>query len=404
MLQPYKIFNSAEFTDRDSEFTRVKSILKEKSRGAVIFEGERGSGKTTFLFELYRRLRERSELRPFLISLFPYSAPEFESNKNIWLNTENPFQRDDISDVLNRLARYLEIETIETDDRDFQKDYFARGLAYRASKTVPVLLVDSIYECPEETRIDIEKYILAPLLASERVFIILSGRGKRPIWSRPELQTAEIIEIHHLQYEFALEQLDKLEKQGKSKRNRDEYKAIVDLSGGYPLIVRVMAETEPEKSLTDALDKAIDIIIGDTLPKPEQPDTKYAEIRSEIEKLALVNIPFRIPDVEEYLYGDDKERRAKTNQLIALLLESGLLRYEGKGYQLNKSVEHPIRKWLEHIGQYSDFRNQLSDISKKLQEEYPSAKAWYQRMLPQETSLPGNMFNDFNAGKVHYAS
>jgi hypothetical protein len=402
-MQSYKIFNSAEFTDRDSEFARVETILKEKSRGAVIFEGERGSGKTTFLFELYRRLQERSELRPFLISLFPYSAPEFESNKNIWLNAENPFQRDDIPDVLNRLARYLEIETIETEDRDFQKDYFARGLAYRASKTVPVLLVDSIYECPEGTRIDIEKYLLAPLLASERVFIILSGRGKRPIWSRPELQTAEIIALGPFEKnEFVKEQLEKLKE--KSKRAADEYEEIADLSGGYPLIVRVMAETEQEKSLTDALDTAIDIIIKDTLPKPEQEDRKYAEIRSQLEKLALVNIPFRIPDIEEYLYGDDKERRAKTNQLIALLLESGLLRYEGKGYQLNESVKHPIRKWLEHTGQYSDFRNQLSDISKKLQEEYPSAKAWYQRMSPPGTSLPGNMFNDFNAGKVHYAS
>ncbi|MEP0804162.1 MAG: hypothetical protein HRF47_01625 [Chloroflexota bacterium] len=377
--------------------------MKEKSRGAVIFEGERGSGKTTFLFELYRRLQERSELRPFLISLFPYSAPEFESKKNIWLNTENPFQRDNIPDVLDRLARYLEIETIETEDRDFKKDYFARGLAYRASKTVPVLLVDSIYECPEETRIDIEKYILAPLLASERVFIILSGRGKHPIWSRPELQTAEIIPLGPFENtEFVKEQLEKLKE--KSKRAADEYEEIVKLSGGYPLIVRVMAETEPEKSLTDALDTAIDIIIKDTLPKPEQEDRKYAEIRSQLEKLALVNIPFRIPDIEEYLYGDDKERRAKTNQLIALLLESGLLRYEGKGYQLNESVKHPIRKWLERTGQYSDFCNQLSDISKKLQEEYPSAKAWYQRMLPPETSLPGNMFNDFSAGKAHYTS
>lgn len=400
-MQSYKIFNSAEFTDRDSEFADVETILKEKNRGTVILEGERGSGKTTFLFELYRRLRKRSELNPFLISLFPYSAPEFESHKSIWLNSERQFQRDDIPDVLNRLAHYLDIETIETEDRDFQKDYFARGLAYRASKTVPVLLVDSIYECPEETRIDIEKYILASLLASERVFIILSGRGRRPIWSRPELQTAEIIPVGPFQSNEAVrEQLINLKE--KLKRAADEYEEIANLSGGYPLIVRLMAETEPEKSLTYALDAAIDIIIKDTLPKPEQEDTKYAEIRSEIEKLALVNIPFRIPDVEEYLYGDeDKERRSKTNQLIALLLESGLLRYEGKGYQLNESVKHPIRKWLEHTGQYSNYRNQLSDVSRKLQEEYPSAKAWYQRMLPQETSLPGNMFN---AGKAHYAS
>lgn len=122
-------------------------------------------------------------MRPFLIGLFPYSAPKFEANENLWFNTEKPFQKDDISNVLNLLARYLEIEPIETDDHDFQKDYFARGLAYRTSKTVPVLILDSIYECLDETRIDIEKYILAPcslpsvfLLSCPVVASVLSGR------------------------------------------------------------------------------------------------------------------------------------------------------------------------------------------------------------------------------------
>jgi hypothetical protein len=400
MLQPsYRVkeFDHNDFTDRDAEFERVEMFMRERNRGVLIFEGERGSGKTTFLFELYRRLHEQNELRPFLISLFPYSASEFKDRENIWLNTERHFQRDDISNVLNRLARYLEIETIETDDRDFQKDYFARGLAYRAAKTVPVLLVDSIYECPDETRIDIEKHILAPLLASERVFIILSGRGKRPIWSRPELRDADIIELHPLEYKFVTEQLEKLKKQGKSKREPNEYEAIADLSGGYPLIVRVMAESD--KSLPSALDDAIHIIIQDTLPESERENLD--SIRPLIEKLALVDIPFRIPDVEEYLFGEDKDRRAKTNNLVALLLASHLLRYERKGYQLNQSVVQPIRKWLAWKKQDTEYRRQLQNISAKLQAEYPSAKAWYQQMLSAEPSLPKMNFNALNTGKAH---
>lgn len=399
MLQPYKIFNSAEFTDRDTEFKGVETFTKERNRGALIFEGERGSGKTTFLFELYRRLNEQRELRPFLISLFPYSAPEFESNKNNWLNSDRPFQKDDIPAVLNRLAGYLEIDAIETDDRDFQKDYFARGLAYRSAKAAPVLLVDSIYECPDDIRIEFEKFILAPILASERVFIILSGRGKRPIWSRPELRDADIIKIQPLQFNFVIEQLEKLNKQGKLKRDPGEYDAIADLSGGYPLIVRVMAESN--KQLSTALDDAINIIIGETLPEREQKNLE--SIRPFIEKLALVDIPFRIPDVDEYLYDDDRERRAKTNDLINLLLESYLLRYEGKGYQLNQSVIHPIRKWLALKGRDSEYMEQLQQISAKLQEEYPSAMAWYQQMLPAKTSLPNTVFNSLKANKAHYA-
>jgi DNA polymerase III delta prime subunit len=397
MFQPYNVFNSAEFTDRNSEFERVGTILKEKGRGALIFEGERGSGKSTFLFELYRRLHEQSEIRPFLIGLFPYSADEFKEKENIWLNSERTFQKQDIPEVLNRLARSLEIDFIESDNRNFQTDYLARGLAYRASRTVPVLLVDSVYECPEEVRIEIEKYIFAPLLASERVFLILSGRGKRPIWSSPNLQTAEIIALTPLANNDVKEQLSKLEKAGKSKRDESEYDEIADLSCGYPLIVRVMAASE-KKSLADALDEAIDIIIKDTLPAPEREEEKYSQTRPLIERLALVDIPFRITDVEEYLFPEDPEGRAKTNTLVTLLLASGLLRYKGKGYQLNQSVVYPIRKWLARKGQYDNYLVQLTKASEDLQKSYPSSKAWYQRMLPKEKSPSDHM------GKSQYAA
>lgn len=402
MSQPYNVFNSAEFADRDSEFKRVSAILKEKNRGVLIFEGARGSGKSAFLLELYRRLQDQNEIHPFLIGLLPYSADEFKENENIWLSPEQAFQKQDIPAVLKRLAHYLGIDFIESEDRDFQKDYFARGLAYRESKNVPVLLVDSVYECPEEVRIEIEKYIFAPLLASERVFLILSGRGKRPIWSSPELQMAEIITLVPLERDDVKEQLAKLKKAGKSKRDESEYDEIADLSGGYPLIARVMAESE-KKSLTDALDKAIDIMIKDTLPEPEQEGEKYSQTRSQIEKLSLVDIPFRIADVEAYLYPDDPERRAKTNELVALLLASGLLRYEGKGYQLNPSVTHPTRKLLARKGQYGDYLNQLAKASRKLQEDYPSAKAWYQRMLPAEGTSSNHTFLSSNLGKTEYA-
>lgn len=405
MSQPYNIFNSSEFTDRDSEFERVITILREKSRGALLFEGERGSGKSAFLFELYRRLHEQSEFQPFLIGLFPHSADEFKEKENIWLNSERTFQKQDIPEVLNRLARSLEIDFIQSDDRNFQKDYLARGLAYRASRTVPVLLVDSIYECPEEVRIEIEKYIFAPLLASERVFLILSGRGKRPIWSSPDLQRAEIIALTPLANNDVKEQLSKLEKAGKSKREESEYDEIADLSCGYPLIVRVMAESE-KKSLADALDEAIDIIIKDTLPEPERVEKKYSQTRPLIEKLTLVDIPFRIPDVEEYLFPDPKDtnRQAKTSELIALLLASGLLRFERKGYQLNPSVVYPIRKWLARKGQYGNYLVQLKKVSEDLQNSYPSAKAWYQRMLPKEKLPSDHTFLSSNLGKSQYAA
>lgn len=374
MLQSYRAFNSTEFVDRDDVFLRVQAFLKEKSRGVIILEGARGSGKTSFLFEMYRRFLKQPEFSPFLISLSPYSALEFETNKNLWID-EKEFRSKDIPVLLNQLAGSLEIDFIQSDDREIQKEYLARGLAYGALKTVPVLLVDSIYECSEEIRTEIEKYVLAPILTSERVFILLSGRGKRPVWSRPELQMAEIIELPPLKGVFVKEQLEKM-----GSARIFEYEQITDLSSGYPLIVRVMGESGQE--LLVALSDAIDIIIKDTLPENNLIDGRYDELRSQIEKLSLVNIPFRIPDIEEYLYPNASERRAETNNLINLLLTSHILRYEGKGYQLNPSIVHPVRNWLALQGRGSAYLRQLQEISTKLQNEYPSAKAWYQQMIP----------------------
>jgi hypothetical protein len=234
-------------------------------------------------------------------------------------------------------------------------------------------------------------------LASERVFIVLSGRGKRPVWSRPELQNAEIVPLPPLIKEHVKEQLEKMKSRYTSK-----YEKIADLSGGYPLIVRVMGESK--KELPEALNDAIDIIIKDTLPESEKEEKRYSEIRAQIEKLSLVSIPYRIPDIEEYLYPNDPDGRAKTNQLISILLASYILRYEGKGYQLSRSITHPIQSWLmmsKQQTEYYQYLTLLNQVSNKLQKEYPSARQWYQRMLPEgissnSASIQGHNFQASN--------
>ena len=82
---------------------------------------------------------------------------------------------------------------------------------------------------------------------------------------------------------------------------------------------------------------------------------------------------------------NDPEQRTKTNNLINLLLRSHILRHEGKGYQLNQSIVHPVRKWmlLRQPSEYQPNLKQLERVSRKFQEDYPAAKALYQRMLPQ---------------------
>jgi hypothetical protein len=118
-----------------------------------------------------------------------------------------------------------------------------------------------------------------------------------------------------------------------------------------------------------------------------------------------VGIPFRVADVEAYLYPTDPEARAKTSGLINLLLASHLARYERQGYRLNPSVVHPIRKWLALQRREAGYRKRLREVSLQLQEKYPAAKEWYRGMLlKEETSLPGNMFNALHPNSTQSAA
>jgi len=376
MSDALKTFSSKEFVNRSREIESVFDAIKSKSKGVLIFEGDKGSGKTTLLFELYRRLSEDSALSPFLVSLSAYSAPEFTTKPTGCWVEQKDFTRDDVMPLLKAVAKHLDVDFIETDQKDLQKEYLAKSFATRnASASAPVLLVDSIYECSEELRNEIEKYIFSSILSSEKVFLILSGRGKRPVWVRQELQTAEISPLSNLAEDYVKEMLKKI----KSPRV-SQYKEISRLSGGYPLIARVMGTSN--KDLPEALSDAIDMMLADAMPSEKDWET----IRAQVEKLSLVNITFRISDVEDYIFPNEKDRHIKTVQVIEKLNDANLMRYEGKGYQLNKSLLFPLRNYIlekQNSEEYQSYIRDLEEVSQHLQTEYPAAKSWYQRMVPE---------------------
>jgi len=380
-----KVFRSSEFVNRAEDVALIEKMINENKKGVFIFEGDKGSGKTTLLFEIYRRLSLQTNLKPFLLSLFSYSAPEFD-DASCWVK-ERDFATTDIPDVMKAITQHLKVDNLDQSaPEELKKDYLARNLVYRnPSDPIPVLLVDSIYECKEEVRNEIENSILTPLLASERVFIILSGRGNQPIWSRPEIQNAEFRMLSSLEESHVREFLDKI-----YSPYLEDYKEIYRLSLGYPLIVRLMGSTEKksDKSLQAALSDAIDIIIQDALPEEEKKDQKqYLELRTKIEKLSLVGIDFREADIQDYLYPyleeGQSDKRDKTRKLFNILLQSNLLRYEAKGYQLNRSISRPIKILLKEdptTSKYDEYFRELEAVSKRLQEDFPSAREWYRGM------------------------
>lgn len=371
-MEFYKIFRSSEFVNRQSEINELENAFSIQQRGVFIFEGDRGSGKTSLALELFRRFLERSDLMPFFVGLLPYHAPEFENMSNCWLQEKN-FEETDISNILGKLTTFLNIQTVQSNDINVQKEYLARDLALNESVKTPVLLVDSIYECGEEVRQSIERYLLTTLLTSKRIFIVLTGRGKRPIWGNPDLQNAEIRTLEPLIENSVRELLEKT-----NSEHKTEHKKISRLSGGYPLIVRILGQQmgSPE----NALDQAIKIILSETLVSGDE----YQAERHQIEKLALLAIPFRVPEIEDYLYGDTtEEKRLYATNLIKKLLDRRILKYENGGYQLNLSIAYPIRQWFgldANLQKRQDLLGKMKNALESLKSKYPEATQRYQKM------------------------
>lgn len=375
--EEYKTYKSEEIVSRP-EVEYLIGQIKNKPKGVFVLEGDRGAGKTSTLLTMYRHYLQTPGYIPFFIGLFPYSAPEFDRRDTLWL-TDKKFVDADISALLQQITRALEIDFIESRDPEYQREYIAKQLANRVGASTPVILIDSIYECDEMVRSQIEQDIILPLLASSQVAILLSGRGKRPNWSSPELRNAEIIKLKLPGEDFVREQLAKMK-----SRHVNEYERIARWSGGCPLVARILGKAE--KVSLDVLDQAIDILIHESLS--EESLKSYQEMRSVIEKLALLEQTFREGDVQNYLYPGDPEKRTKTAQMTRLLLESYLLEWdadgERRGYRLNQTIAWPVKAWLleqpeKRGNQYRlDWENSVEILVKN----YPSLdRSDYLKML-----------------------
>ncbi len=337
----YRLFTTQQVVERAERADILDNISNQQEK-VFIIEGDRGTGKTFFLLDLYAQLLQEKDMRPFFVGLFRYRAPEFETKPNIWLQSDRDFLSSDVTSLLKKMSEYLEIASIESIDEENRPEYMARNLAKIHKEGItPVLLVDSIYECDEAVRIQVEKYILVPFLATGRAIILLSGRGKRPIWTNPELRDARIIALGKAPPAFVREQLKKIKSQ-----HIDKIDKILQWSDGYPLLVNLLGQASALS--IDALKSAIDVLIEDTLLKTQE--IPADQIRDAIQKLALLSRPFRVPDIDTYLFPDDKEKRLKADRLVKHLLHSYLLfwgNWEGRnGYLLNHSVAHPVREWL----------------------------------------------------------
>lgn len=367
----YRIYVPNEWTDR-AQWGEILQKIEAMSRHVLILEGDRGVGKTFMLMHLFEHYQQQrdSGVKAFFIGLDRYEAPSFSNTGNFWQSPDNNLQMEDVNKVLEKIADYLGVPDFKTLDDENKSEYLAKQLAQTQSDRRLLILIDSIYECADNIRQQIEQNILKPLLSSPKITIVLSGRGRRPVWINPEFRNAEIFQLQPEGLTFVRQQLEKMR-----SRYISEAEKIYDWSGGCPLVVRLL-DKSPELS-RDAFNKAIDVLIKDSLPD-ELEGLDYTEIRRGIEKLSLFkNGACRELEIARYLYPGISvpENRRKTRQIVNVLLENALLQWDERlgGLILNKTIAHNLQKWLELEDDHktrSTYRKEWEQTVEQLAKQY----------------------------------
>lgn len=205
------------FLNRETEIGRFDSQVDDVIRGVagirrvLVIEGERGVGKSWLLKHMHWLATQRTDVTPFLVRFEPHytgdaahSAPQITSDKragesiiacklnDFATRPEEPDEhsKHQLRKLLEGIAAHLlsagmieeKLPTaLSLDETSFTLARMLRS-ALQSDNRVFVLLVDSAYEADWSFVAGLEDYVLAPLVAIDRVVVVLSGRGRPFPW------------------------------------------------------------------------------------------------------------------------------------------------------------------------------------------------------------------------------
>jgi len=205
------------FLNREDEIGQFNSLVDRTIRGTagiqrvLVFEGERGAGKSWLLQHAHWLAKQDLGVASYLIRFEPRYAGDNEdlaldvksgikTGESIITCELNDFEKrpeepDDhnktqLKSLLKDIAAYLLsagliAEPLPTalslDETSLTLTRMLRN-GLQSEGRVFVLLVDSAYEADWSLVSGLEDYVLAPLVALDRVAVVLSGRGRPFPW------------------------------------------------------------------------------------------------------------------------------------------------------------------------------------------------------------------------------
>ncbi len=384
-------YSPETFVDREAEIALVEGLTQQILHGelnrprALMFQGERGSGKSWFSQHLARTILPAIPgVTSLLIGL--YAAPEGEQlpENEYYLNVAPDAIDPDAAtrSILEWIAGRLNTTTAQDASprelstwlpRDIEKMFAARAL---------VLIFDSVLEADWNFLTKLETYLLAPLALLPRVLIVMTGRGQLYSWESPYLR----VDMASKQLEPFNEAkiYEQLERQHIASHLSP--KEIYELGGGHPLVNLMLAQNDDTLA---AMDEAVRVLLSVIQPiRRSQQVRQYFEALSPLEGFRedeMIQM-FKAYFGAEHGEWDMRSVREARDECI----RTHLMRWENSQFVIDQSLrlillnhlrmQRPNTKWRQ-------LEEQACQMYAAWAEKYPKSRPYYQSKAEAHAAL-----------------
>jgi len=293
-------YDNKLFVDRTKELTIIQKIIERVIRRQKVdartirISGERGVGKTWLLLHLHHL--HRHKLEPLQVTSFYIDFDreaddrKEESKKNEYKVRE--FNAKGLLELLKKVSEAVKAFVANDALLPEQSDWLAHAL--KKQDRVMVWLLDGLFDVPEEFLELLETYFLNRIIEEDQQVIIMSGRGRAPLFTHPNLNTwyeelplgplprGKVADDEEEGLFDLFEKIGILNEPGiKTTAKQEYYEKIYRISGGYPRTALLLVQG---KDIKESVKTAVQELLAFIKDKKER-----EQIQEYLESLVLLN-------------------------------------------------------------------------------------------------------------------
>jgi len=206
------VYKDDLFVNRYKEIETVTKALENIARGdaeqvrTIVFQGERGLGKSWLALHLHRSVLKQTSSDPrlayrilsLLICLTPPPERLQKGEREWYITNDNQIASGDerhyehlLQELLAWIAKQLDIVRSPYASLRDLSAWLAQDLRKKLESEqdlIICLILDSVFEANRGFLDYLERYLLAAFAALPRVLIIMTGRGRPYLWKSPYLR------------------------------------------------------------------------------------------------------------------------------------------------------------------------------------------------------------------------